>query len=119
ARAAEAREILPRRLEEAGATVVVVPAYRTELLPLDEAIQAALEAGTLDWIFLTASSTARALAAALGDTKRLSDRIRIAAIGPVTAETARDLGLRVDVVADTYTAEGLIEAVVRAERSRG
>jgi hydroxymethylbilane synthase len=119
ARAAEAREILPRRLEEAGATVVVVPAYRTELLPLDEAIQAALEAGTLDWIFLTASSTARALAAALGDTKRLSDRIRIAAIGPVTAETARELGLRVDVVADTYTAEGLIEAVVRAERSRG
>jgi len=119
ARAAEAREILPRRLEEAGATVVVVPAYRTELLPLDEAIQAALEAGTLDWIFLTASSTARALAAALGDIKRLSDRIRIAAIGPVTAGTARELGLRVDVVADTYTAEGLIEAVVRAERSRG
>jgi len=118
ARAAEAREILPRRLEEAGATVVVVPAYRTELLPLDEAIQAALEAGTLDWIFLTASSTARALAAALGDIKRLSDRIRIAAIGPVTAGTARELGLRVDVVADTYTAEGLIEAVVRAERSR-
>jgi len=119
ARAAEAREILPRRLEEAGATVVVVPAYRTELLPLDEAIQAALEAGTLDWIFLTASSTARALAAALGDTKRLSDCIRIAAIGPVTAETARELGLRADVVADTYTAEGLIEAVVRAERSSG
>jgi len=119
ARAAEAREVLPRRLEEAGATVVVVPAYRTELLPLDEAIQAALEAGTIDWIFLTASSTARALAAALGDIKRLSDRIRIAAIGPVTAETARELGLRVDVVADTYTAEGLIEAVVRAERSRG
>jgi len=49
----------------------------------------------------------------------LSDRIRIAAIGPVTAETARELGLRVDVVADTYTAEGLIEAVVRAGRSRG
>ncbi len=119
ARAAEAREVLPRRLEEAGARVVVVPAYRTELLPLDEGMQAALEAGTIDWIFLTASSTARALAFALGDTKRLSDRIRIAAIGPVTAETARELGLHVAVVAETYTAEGLIEAVVRAERSTG
>ena len=35
----------------------------------------------------------------------------IACIGPVTAATARELGLRVDVVASTYTIQGLVDAL--------
>jgi uroporphyrinogen-III synthase len=37
----------------------------------------------------------------------------VACIGPVTAQTARDCGLAVDVVAEEHTIEGLIAAVRR------
>ena len=35
----------------------------------------------------------------------------IACIGPVTAQTARDLGLKVDVVAARHTVKGLVQAL--------
>ncbi len=117
ARAAEARDVLPQQLREAGALVEVVPVYHTDLAPLDESIRRQLEEGSIDWVLLTASSVVRALVAALGSAEMLSERVRVAAIGPITAATARELGLRVDVVADRHTTDGLIEAVVRAERS--
>ncbi|HSD85093.1 MAG TPA: uroporphyrinogen-III synthase, partial [Anaerolineae bacterium] len=36
----------------------------------------------------------------------------IACIGPITADTARELGLRVDVQATDYTMDGLVAALV-------
>jgi uroporphyrinogen III methyltransferase/synthase len=36
----------------------------------------------------------------------------VACIGPITADTARRLGLRVDVVADVHTVPGLVDALV-------
>jgi uroporphyrinogen-III synthase len=36
----------------------------------------------------------------------------LACIGPVTAQTAKELGLSVDIVADRYTIDGLVDAVV-------
>lgn len=36
----------------------------------------------------------------------------VACIGPVTADTARHLGLRVDVVAEVHTIDGLVDALV-------
>jgi len=38
--------------------------------------------------------------------------VRIASIGPVTSETARSLGLTVDVEATSYTIDGLVAAIV-------
>jgi uroporphyrinogen-III synthase len=35
----------------------------------------------------------------------------VAALGPITARAARDLGIRVDVVADAFTIEGLMHAL--------
>jgi uroporphyrinogen-III synthase len=46
----------------------------------------------------------------LGGTAQL-ERPLIACIGPITADTARQLGLRVDVMAAEYTVEGLVEAL--------
>ena len=37
----------------------------------------------------------------------------VACIGPVTAQTARDAGLRVDVEAEVHTVEGLVDALLR------
>lgn len=45
ARAAEARDVLPRRLVEAGAEVEVVPVYRTEQRPLSESVRKELQGG--------------------------------------------------------------------------
>ena len=39
----------------------------------------------------------------------------VACIGPITAKTAEELGLRVDVVASEYTVEGLVGALRQTE----
>ncbi len=43
---------------------------------------------------------------------------RVACIGPITARTARELGLPVHAVADEYTVPGLVRALTEAERAR-
>jgi uroporphyrinogen-III synthase len=53
----------------------------------------------------------RNLAALLdGDVECLRETM-VACIGPITADTARELGLRVDVVASEHTVPGLVRAV--------
>jgi uroporphyrinogen-III synthase len=113
-RAAEAREVLPRLLEEAGAEVDEVPAYRTILVDGARAggLRASLAAGEVDWLTFTASSTVRGFVEAVGTDV---GRSRVAAVGPITAGTARELGLPVHAVASEFTIEGLVEALVEAE----
>jgi uroporphyrinogen III methyltransferase/synthase len=38
-------------------------------------------------------------------------RATVAAIGPVTAATARNLGIRIDVIAGDFSVEGLVHAL--------
>ncbi len=113
-RAKVAREILPDRLREAGAEVVVPPAY--ESAPSSEGkeeVSLRLQSGEIDCVTFTASSTAENFVAAFGpeESARLLDETRVACIGPITADTARKNGLRVDAEADEYTISGLVEAV--------
>jgi uroporphyrinogen III methyltransferase/synthase len=113
-RAAEARDVLPRDLEAAGASVEEVPAYeavRPEEGEMDELAEAVSE-GRLDWVTFTASSIVRSYVERVGTEL---GGTRVAVIGPVTAETARSLGLAVHAVAGQYTVDGLVEALVRAE----
>jgi uroporphyrinogen III methyltransferase/synthase len=114
-RARVAREILPEQLREAGAEVVVPPAY--ESVPSLEGrnqLAERLGAGEVDCVTFTASSTVENFIRAFGaeDAARLLAQTRVACIGPITAETARKHGVRVDVEAREYTIPGLIEAVV-------
>ena len=37
----------------------------------------------------------------------------IACVGPTTAQAAQDFGLRVDIVPETYTAEALVDALIK------
>jgi uroporphyrinogen-III synthase len=39
-------------------------------------------------------------------------RTKVACIGPVTAEAAKELGVAVDLVANTHTIDALVEAIV-------
>lgn len=116
-RAAQARDVLPEGLRAAGAEVDDVPAYRTVPAPPSAGLDWLL-AGEIDIVTLTSASTARNLAALVGQPERLG-RTRIACIGPITAEAARAAGLRVDIIAEEYSIPGLVAALERAqERSR-
>jgi uroporphyrinogen-III synthase len=107
-RADIARPALADGLRARGAQVDEVPAYRTVPATPAAAAFEALRAG-VDVITFTSSSTVHSFVA---QTEGLSygDPL-VACIGPVTATTARGLGLRVDVVAKEYTVDGLLEAL--------
>src|SRR5215203_3646090 len=113
-RAKVAREVLPEKLREAGAEVVVPPAYQS--VPSSEGkeeVSLRLQSGEIDCVTFTASSTVENFVGAFGakEAARLLAGTRVACIGPITADTARKYGLRVDAEGKEYTIPGLIEAV--------
>jgi uroporphyrinogen III methyltransferase/synthase len=113
-RALTARDALPAALREAGVEIDIVPAYETKPAPA-EALQALardLEAGRIDAVTFTSGSTVRELVGAMGPrTPELLAKTVVAAIGPVTADVARELGVAVGIVAASYTVAGLIDAL--------
>jgi len=113
-RAEVAREILPDQLRELDANVDIVTAYRTIMddSSVDE-IKKMLEKRQVDMVTFTSSSTAKNFAKLLDDLdlKEVLKDVTVAAIGPITAQTARDLGFNVDIEAKDYTIPGLVEAI--------
>ncbi len=109
ARAAVARDVLPDGLRERGWEVDVVEAYRTVPAQLDDDARGALRGA--DAITFTSSSTVEHFVAAAG--AGAAPPV-VAAIGPVTAATARRLGLDVAVEAEVHSIDGLVEALVAA-----
>ncbi|AHY47038.1 uroporphyrinogen-III C-methyltransferase [Rubrobacter radiotolerans] len=120
-RAAVAREVLPEKLREAGAEVVVPPAYRS--VPSEagrEALEKRLRAGEIDCVTFTASSTVENFVGMFGEgTAELLGGAKVACIGPITAETARKHGLTVSVEAGEYTIPGLVDAVLSLYEAAG
>ncbi|MBI3924270.1 MAG: uroporphyrinogen-III synthase [Armatimonadetes bacterium] len=110
-RAAEAREVLPERLRERGASVDVVPVYRTTVPPEPPPeIAARLQQG-VDLITFTSSSTVKHFHQLIG--ARLDRRhLPVLSIGPITAATARELGYEVVATARRYTVEGMLETML-------
>jgi uroporphyrinogen III methyltransferase/synthase len=114
ARAQVARDVVPDTLRAAGCTVDVVPVYETRPppRPLLEALAALLEGGEIDAVTFTSSSTVDHLCDALGARAiALLARTTVASIGPITTETAKKRGVRVDVMAAEYTIPGLVSAL--------
>jgi uroporphyrinogen-III synthase len=113
-RAATARDALPEGLRALGAAVDVVPVYRT-VAELGDGPMLAQEilAGRIDAVTLTSSSTVHAFVQAVGREAAASGRYRAAVIGPITAGTAREYGLQVEIEGREYTTAGLVAALVR------
>lgn len=111
-RAEGARPELVEGLSALGAEVDEVVLYRAAVPKAAPAeALSLLRDGGIDIVTFTSSSTVRNLAAMLdGDVECLGKPL-VACIGPITAETARELGLRVDVVASEHTVPGLVRAV--------
>ncbi len=109
-----ARETLPQTVVQAGGVLHQVTVYRTLPAAPDPEGLAALQHG-IDWLTFTSPSTVRNFVALVEDAGlpplALPGAPRVACIGPVTAQVARDLGFRVDAVAEPHTVEGLVEAM--------
>jgi uroporphyrinogen III methyltransferase/synthase len=106
ARAAVARDVLPDGLRERGWQVDVVPAYKTvNANPTPSELD---DAAAADVITFTSSSTVDRYLEVAG-----SEHVPavVACIGPITAATARQRGLHVDIEAAVHSLDGLVDAI--------
>jgi len=123
-RALKAREILPEMLEAAGVEVTIAPVYRN--VPPQgrkDELRRRLEEQDIDLVTFTSSSTVDnflTMVDAENDEElhRLLDPVTIAVIGPVTAKTVRQHGLRVDIQPDQYTIVDMVKAIVAHYRNK-
>jgi uroporphyrinogen-III synthase len=109
------REAIGTHLRAAGAMVTEVIAYRTvtgEPGPDAPDVTALLAAGEIDAVTFTSGSAVRSFVGIYGEASTaLLKRTVVAVIGPVTADAARDLGVRVDVQPQTYTTTAMVDAL--------
>lgn len=117
-RARRAREVVPDRLRRAGAGVTVVPVYQN-VAPegCNDFLKNKLLEKDIDMVTFTSSSTVVNFIKMLGtdeaeELRVLMGEVKIAAIGPITAETVRDHGLEVDVQPEKYTIPDMVQAIV-------
>ncbi len=108
-RADIATETLAAGLTERGWEVDDVTAYRTvRAAPPPEEIRNAIKSGGFDAVLFTSSSTVRNLVGIAG---KPHQRTVVSVIGPKTAETAAEFGLRVDVQPEQSSVPDLVEAL--------
>lgn len=118
-RARVAREVLPNELTRLGAHVDAIEAYQTIKPDVDrDRLIGLFAAGRIDAITFTSSSTVANFAAIVGanDLSNLLRDVRIACIGPITAQTAAAHGLTNVVQPEAYHAAALVDALVKSLR---
>lgn len=106
---------LSEGLRALGAVPVEVPVLEIvppgSYAPLDAALR---NLDSYDWLILTSANAARALAeraAHLGVTLDPASSLLVAAVGPATADAARNALLAVALVPESYAAEGLLASL--------
>jgi uroporphyrinogen III methyltransferase / synthase len=113
ARADLANPELAVLLRDKGWETAEVVAYHTVPVgALDPAARRRLDHGEVDWVAFTASSTVEGFLRGYGGPP--PPGVRVAAIGPVTADTARSAGIRVATTATDHTIPGLVAAIEHA-----
>ena len=108
-----AREVLPEGLEELGAIVERIDAYRSIVDGTGaKRLRRALEQGKVDLVTFTSASSVRAYVETVGE--ELSRRAPGASIGPATSLGVAAAGIDLKVEAKESTIDGLVEAIERA-----
>ena len=108
-RADIATETLAEGLRERGWEIEDVTAYRTvRAAPPPAETREMIKTGGFDAVCFTSSSTVRNLVGIAG---KPHSRTIVACIGPKTAETAAEFGLRVDVQPETAAVGPLVDAL--------
>jgi uroporphyrinogen-III synthase len=113
-RADIARPDLANAIQNAGGIAHEIAVYHTiQGSPSDSEWNEFLKG--VDMITFTSASTVRNFLKLVNDRKddlqRVAQKAMIACIGPIAARTAREYGLKVDIVAEEYTIEGLVSAI--------
>jgi uroporphyrinogen-III synthase len=115
------RTLILDRFAEVGAQVIPVIAYTTRLPAdaetLSQELRYLLESHDVDIVTFTSSQTVRNFVALLAsvapDPESVMSKVLVAVIGPETADTARKLLPKVDIVAGEHTIQGLVRAIRR------
>ncbi|OGR24094.1 MAG: hypothetical protein A2139_05955 [Desulfobacca sp. RBG_16_60_12] len=115
ARAAQARDVLPQGLIELGAKLDVVPVYRAlppQGVPPEAA--AVLDAGQVDILTFTSSSTVHNFAGLVGKDafQTLAARATVASIGPITTATLSEYGITPQIEPAAFTIPALAAAII-------
>ncbi len=121
-RAANARAVLPEELSRHGATVEEVCVYRSVLprrIPQLAIVLESVRRGEVDLVVFTSSSTVQNFASLLASHGVAHEGLAAAAIGPITAETARTLKFNVVVQPSRYVVDALADAIVEFFRQCG
>ncbi|MDD4802388.1 MAG: uroporphyrinogen-III C-methyltransferase [Syntrophomonas sp.] len=121
-RAEGARKILPEKLQERGAIVDEVILYRTVTTShINQSLMDEIRQGLVDYITFTSSSTVTNFVKIIGTEyiTNFNSRVKVACIGPITAQTARENGFTVDIMPDQYTIDALFNSIVQDFKSGG
>lgn len=112
-RADLARKVLVDSLVELGADVNEVVAYETVMADAADTdlLLEKMKAGEIHVLTFTSSSTVTNFMKLLDGHFDLIKNITVACIGPITADTAKKNGLHVDICAENYTIDGLVQAI--------
>jgi uroporphyrinogen III methyltransferase/synthase len=114
-RAKVARELIPDKLREQGAIVTVATAYENIRPAADvKRVSKLFEEKKIAAVTFTSSSTVHNFVEILGqkEYKSLMEGVTVACIGPVTAKTAEEYGMKTDVMPKEYTIPALVDAMV-------
>ncbi|TKJ36825.1 uroporphyrinogen-III C-methyltransferase [candidate division LCP-89 bacterium B3_LCP] len=113
-------DTVERSLEAVKAQVIPLQVYRTSTAVWDDGMKALLRENPPDVITFTSGSTVNGLLEMLGKERalQLTKKAVVAAIGPVTAQIAEVAGIEVNVIAETYSVAGLVEAIVNNTKEK-
>jgi uroporphyrinogen III methyltransferase/synthase len=113
------RSMVGEDLERRGAQVTDLIAYRTAPASPDapgaQDLYRRLLDGQIDAVTFTSPTALRRFAVLIGEEQAadLLNTVAVAAIGPVTAAAAAELGVRSPIVPEAFTVDGLVQALVR------
>lgn len=113
ARASRGREVLAEMLTDAGAIVEQAVVYESrDIASPNPEVASALAASRVDWTTVTSPAIARNLVRLFREELR---KTRLVAISPLTASVLEQAGYPPAVVAENYTSDGIITAILAAD----
>ncbi len=117
--AAQAAELC-RLLRERQLETIAVPTVAIDRASAAAELDAMLPTlGEADWLVLTSANGVEALSERLARARtRLPDGLRVAAVGPATADALRSAGIAVDHVPDEYRTVAIADGLGPLDRRR-